>query len=215
MDYQLQRSQMVEYQLKRRGINDPAVLAAMESVPREAFVPEQLKSLAYDDSPLPIGQGQTISQPFIVALMITHLALEPQDRVLEIGTGSGYNAAVMGRIAARVDTIERHADLTQAARKNLAALGFDNIYVHVGDGSLGWPDAAPYDAIVGTCGAPEIPPSWKSQLAVGGRMVLPLGSTRQQQVLMGIQRESRDHFAETPIEAVRFVPLVGEQGWPR
>ncbi|MCF8080013.1 MAG: protein-L-isoaspartate(D-aspartate) O-methyltransferase [Desulfobacterales bacterium] len=213
MDLQTQRSDMVRDQLQRRGVKDPAVLAAMEQVPREAFVPERLREVSYQDSPLPIGEGQTISQPFIVARMIERLELTPEDTVLEIGTGSGYGAAILSRIANTVYTVERHASLAEAAREKLEKLGYDNIHVVVGDGSLGWPEHAPYDAIVGTAGAPKIPEPLKEQLAFGGRLVLPVGTIPEQQVLIRLRKTAEDRFEQEEMEAVRFVPLVGEAGW--
>ena len=213
MDLRTQRSDMVRDQLQRRGVKDPAVLAAMEQVPREAFVPERLQEMSYQDSPLPIGEGQTISQPFIVARMIERLELTPEDNVLEIGTGSGYGAAILGRIADTVYTVERRASLAEAAREKLEKLGYDNIHVVVGDGSLGWPESAPYDAIVGTAGAPKIPEPLKEQLSVGGRLVLPVGTIPEQQVLIRLRKNGKDRFEQKEMEAVRFVPLVGEAGW--
>lgn len=213
MDLRTQRSDMVRDQLQRRGVKDPAVLAAMEQVPREAFVPERLQEMSYQDSPLPIGEGQTISQPFIVARMIERLELTPEDNVLEIGTGSGYGAAILGRIADTVYTVERRASLAEAAREKLEKLGYDNIHVVVGDGSLGWPENAPYDAIVGTAGSPKVPEPLKEQLSVGGRLVLPVGTIPEQQVLIRLRKNGKDRFEQKEMEAVRFVPLVGEAGW--
>jgi len=213
MDLHTQRSDMVRDQLQRRGVKDPAVLAAMEQVPREAFVPERLREMSYQDSPLPIGEGQTISQPFIVARMIERLELTPEDKVLEIGTGSGYGAAILSRIANTVYTVERRASLAEAAREKLDKLGYDNIHVVVGDGSLGWPENAPYDAIVGTAGAPKVPEPLKEQLSVGGRLVLPVGTVPEQQVLIRLRKTAEDRFEQEEMEAVRFVPLVGEAGW--
>ncbi len=204
---------MVRDQLRRRGVKDPAVLAAMEAVPREAFVPDRLREASYQDSPLPIGEGQTISQPFIVARMIERLELTPEDTVLEIGTGSGYGAAILSLIAKTVITVERHASLAEAAREKLEKLGYDNIRVVVGDGSLGWPEHAPYDGIVGTAGAPKVPEPLKEQLSVGGRLVLPVGTVPEQQVLIRLRKTAEDRFEQEEMEAVRFVPLVGEAGW--
>lgn len=204
---------MVRDQLRRRGVKDPAVLAAMEAVPREAFVPDRLREASYQDSPLPIGEGQTISQPFIVARMIERLELTPEDTVLEIGTGSGYGAAILSLIAKTVITVERHASLAKAAREKLKKLGYDNIRVVVGDGSLGWPEHAPYDGIVGTAGAPKVPEPLKEQLSVGGRLVLPVGTVPEQQVLIRLRKTAEDRFEQEEMEAVRFVPLVGEAGW--
>jgi protein-L-isoaspartate(D-aspartate) O-methyltransferase len=206
-------SELLHDQLRRRGVTDPAVLAAMASVPREAFVPEDLRHLAYRDGPLPIGEGQTISQPYIVAHMIELLALGPEDRVLEIGTGSGYGAAILGRIAASVYTVERRPSLAAAARERLSRLGCNNVLVLVGDGTLGWPAHAPYDAIVSTAGAPRVPKPLKEQLAVGGRLVLPVGSTPEMQVLVRLCKIAVDRFEEEYLEPVRFVPLIGEAAW--
>ena len=204
---------MVRDQLRRRGVVDSAVLSAMEQVPREAFVPGKMREMSYRDSPLPIGQGQTISQPFIVARMIERLALGQEDRVLEIGTGSGYGAAILSRIVKTVYTVERHPSLAAAAREKLEKLGFANVRVLEGDGSVGWPEQAPYDGIVGTAGAPAVPEPLKEQLAVGGRLVLPVGPVPEQQVLVRLTKTAPDRFDEEEMEAVRFVPLLGAAGW--
>lgn len=213
MNHSDARKAMVRDQLRRRGVSDESVLAAMETVPREKFVPEEMRDFAYRDSPLPIGRGQTISQPYIVARMMERLELEPDDRVLEIGTGLGYGAAILSRIADTVYTLERHSALAESAREKLEALGYDNIYVIVTDGSLGWPEGAPYDAIVGTAGAPQVPEPLKEQLAEGGRLVLPVGSVPEQQILIRLRKNEGNRFFEEQMEAVRFVPLVGEAGW--
>ena len=203
---------MVSRDLVRRGIADPAVLGAMSSVPRERFVEPCLVEAAYDDCALPIDADQTISQPYIVALMTEALELGPGDRVLEIGTGSGYAAAVLGRIADSVWTIERHRCLADQAAERLAALGADNVTVVVGDGTLGWPDAAPYDAIVVTAGGPSVPAALIDQLADGGRLVMPVGTEWRDQELERVRRHGADLRTES-LGPVRFVPLVGEQGW--
>jgi protein-L-isoaspartate(D-aspartate) O-methyltransferase len=213
MELHEQRQGMIRNQLRRRGVTDPGVLAAMEKVPRENFVPKRLREFAYQDSPLPISEGQTISQPFIVARMIEWLALDPGDRVLEIGTGSGYGAAVLSRIAKTVYTVERYPRLAAAAREKLESLGYDNVHVLEGDGSLGWPEFAPYDAILGTAGAPKVPEPLKKQLAVGGRLVFPVGQTPSEQALTLVSKTAEDRFEEREMEGVRFVPLVGEAGW--
>jgi protein-L-isoaspartate(D-aspartate) O-methyltransferase len=213
MERSTSQREMLNDQLRRRGVKDPAVLAAMASVPREAFVPEEMRHLAYHDGPLPIGEGQTISQPFIVAHMIELLALGPEDRVLEVGTGSGYGAAILSRIVATVYTLERVASLAATARERLSRLGYDNVSVLVGDGTLGWPAHAPYDAIVVTAGAPRVPEPLKEQLAAGGRLVLPVGSTPGMQVLVRIRRVAGDRFEEEYLDSVRFVPLIGEAAW--
>jgi protein-L-isoaspartate(D-aspartate) O-methyltransferase len=197
--------------IKARGIHDPRVIAAMASVPRDQFVAPALVREAYGDRPLPIEHGQTISQPYIVALMANALELDGDDRVLEIGTGSGYGAAVLSRIAGDVDTIERIPELARAARARLAAFGCANVTVHDGDGSLGWPAHAPYDAIVVTAASPAIPPALLEQLAIGGRLVIPIGNDDDQE-LVRIIRTEHDYISEH-LCPVRFVPLIGEQAW--
>lgn len=204
---------MVSRHIAARGIRDEATLAAMRAVPREHFVPAAFRHLAYQDSPLSIGLGQAISQPFIVALMTAALELEPEDRVLEIGAGSGYAAAVLGHIAAEVHTVERHPELAAQARERLTALGYDHVHVHVGDGTLGWPAAAPYQAIVATAAGPDVPQSLQEQLDVGGRLVMPVGPQRRSQELVQLTRVGADSFRRRSLEGVRFVPLVGAQGW--
>lgn len=207
------RNAMVEHQIAGRGIADARVLDAMRAVPRASFVPDALRASAYDDRPLPIGGGQTISQPYIVALMLEALGLRGGETVLEIGTGSGYAAAVLARLAARVVTIERVASLRVAAAGRLAAPGLANIELVDGDGSLGWPAAAPYDAIVVTAGGPRVPPALQAQLKPGGRLVIPVGSDLGEQNLLRLTREDEDHFNSETLAAVRFVPLIGAQGW--
>lgn len=207
------RDHMVDVQLAGRGIRDRDVLDAMRSVPREAFVEGGMCEFAYEDSPLPIGSGQTISQPYIVALMIEAAGVAPGDRVLEVGTGSGYAAAVMSLIARQVHTIERHAALAEQAGRRFTELGYDNIALRVGDGSLGWPEAAPFDAILVAAGAPEPPPALREQLAVGGCMVIPVGDDEHGQRLRRITRVDEDGFEQDDLGGVRFVPLVGRQGW--
>ncbi len=199
--------------LRRRGIDDAAVLKAMATVPRETFVGLSLAEFAYDDTPLPIGQGQTISQPYMVALMIEAMGLQPGDRVLEIGTGSGYAAAVLSRVADHVYTIERHPALAETARERFAELEYDNIEVLCGDGTLGWPDHAPYDAIVVTAGGPDAPRALIEQLAEGGRLVIPTGTTQTEQRLLRMTRTDGEELEIEELGRVRFVPLVGEQGW--
>jgi protein-L-isoaspartate(D-aspartate) O-methyltransferase len=208
------KDRMVDLQLARRGISDPRVLEAFRSVPREAFVPESLGEFAYEDSPLPIAGGQTISQPYIVAFTLEALDLHGGERVLEVGTGSGYAAAVASRLAAEVYTVERLEALAEEASERLARLGYDNVHVRTGDGTLGWPEHAPYDAIAVAAGGPEIPKALLAQLALGGRLVMPVGPDESAQVLMRVTRESDDVFREEPLKEVRFVPLIGEQGWP-
>jgi len=203
---------MVVQQLERRGIRDRRVLDAMASVPREAYVPGVPASLAYDDRALPIDAGQTISQPYIVARMTELLEVEIGDWVLEIGTGSGYQAAVLARLGARVTTIERHADLAEAARERLAAEGVRDVDVRVGEGSQGDPDGATWDGIVVTAAAPSIPDPLREQLGVGARLVIPVGG-REQQDLVVVERRGPNDWTEWSDGAVVFVPLVGEGGW--
>jgi len=209
------RERMVANQIERRGLADPAVLAAMREVPREAFVSEKHREQAYDDGPLPILEGQTISQPYVVALMIEALELKPEERVLEIGTGSGYAAAVLSRIAATVYTVERFEALVEYARANLALTGCHNVFVHHGDGTLGWPEHAPYDAIIAAAGGPKIPEALEEQLAVGGRLVMPVGSAQRAQRLVKLTHLSDGKYKKRKMSHVRFVPLIGEQGWKK
>ncbi|QGZ95947.1 protein-L-isoaspartate(D-aspartate) O-methyltransferase [Terricaulis silvestris] len=211
MNYAQARQHMVRTQLKRRGIAAPAVLAAMREVPREAFVPEHLAQHAYEDRPLPIEAGQTISQPFMVAAMIEAAELERGNRVLEIGAGSGYAAAVMSRIAAHVYAIERHAELVEIAAARLKRLGYDTVELHVGDGTEGLPDAAPFDAIIASAGGPFVPQVLKEQLEIGGRLVMPVGDGEQR--LLKITRASATHLEEEDLGGVAFVPLIGAHGW--
>jgi protein-L-isoaspartate(D-aspartate) O-methyltransferase len=208
-----ERGRMVDRQLAGRGIRDPRVLEAMRRVPRELFIGRGLEELAYADSPLPIAQEQTISQPYVVALMVEAAAIEPGDKVLEIGTGSGYGAAVLGRIVARLYTIERHRELAEAARQRLASLDYRNIEVRHGDGTLGWPEAAPFDAIIVTAGGPEIPEILRDQLEPGGRMVIPVGTLAHEQRLVKVVRDGAHDFREEDLGPVRFVPLIGARGW--
>src|SRR5262245_50971973 len=212
-DHAAARALMVENQLARRGVRDPAVLAAMLEVPREAFVPEALEAHAYDDGPLPIGAGQTISQPFVVAVMIEAAGVAPGARVLEIGVGSGYAAAVMSRIAAHVCAIERHAELAAEAVARLARLGYANVDVRAGDGSSGWPEAAPFDAIVASAGAPAIPAVLCGQLKIGGRLLAPVGDSPRMQNLIKVTRTAEATFQEENLGAVAFVPMIGAHGW--
>lgn len=211
-EFTAQRLRMVDEQIKDRGLTDPALLRAMRQVPREHFVPVRYLKYSYRDCPVPIPAKQTISQPYVVGLMISLLELKPEDRVLEIGTGSGYAAAVMSRMVQVVYTVERHERLVAYARERLADLGYDNVHVHHGDGTLGWAEHAPYDAIVVAAGGPHVPPSLKQQLAVNGRFVMPVGR-RGGQRLIRIRRLSEEKFKQEKISPVRFVPLVGEEGW--
>ena len=207
------RQRMVSDQLRRRDIVDPHVLAAFGSVERDRFVPGELAPHAYDDAPLPIGAGQTISQPYVVAMTVQALQLRGHERVLEIGTGSGYAAAILGSLVREVETIERIAELAAAAADRLAALGFTNVHVHHGDGTLGWPPCAPYEAIAVAAGAPSPPRSLLDQLAIGGRLVVPHGDVEHQR-LARITRRAVDRFDQEDLGEVRFVPLVGAEGWP-
>ncbi len=209
--FDIQRTQMVERQIRSRGISDQRLLAAMEKVPRHRFVPESEQSMAYDDMPAPIGAGQTISQPYMVALMTEMLRLEGPERVLEIGTGSGYQAAVLAELAAEVYSVERFESLASRASALLDELGYDNVSVIVGDGTLGYPEAAPYDRIIVTAAAPKIAQPWLDQLADGGRLVLPLGE-RWTQVLTVVEKRG-DSFERESHGGCVFVPLVGEHGW--
>jgi protein-L-isoaspartate(D-aspartate) O-methyltransferase len=204
---------MVDTQLVARGIRHAAVLRAMATVQRERFVPERDAPDAYADAALPIGHAQTISQPYVVALMVEAIAPESTDRVLEIGTGSGYAAAVLAEIVAEVYTIERLATLAASARTRLAELDYRNVHVLEGDGTLGWPEHAPYDGIVVTAGGPDVPAPLLHQLRLGGHLVIPVGSPRSQELLR-ITRRGADEYARESLGHVAFVPLIGEAGWP-
>ncbi len=206
------RLAMVRDQIAARGIGDERVLSAMRRVPRERFVDVGMAEFAYDDSPLPIAESQTISQPFIVAAMLEAAELVPTDHVLEVGAGSGYAAAVASRIVARVHAIERHDALSHLARERLGALGYDNVEVRTGDGSVGWPDAAPFDAILVAAAGPDVPTALKAQLAIGGRLVMPVGESGQQR-LVKLTRTGDDTYDRQVLIAVAFVPLIGAQGW--
>lgn len=213
--FQRERDRMVEVHIAGRGIRDERVLRAMRTVPRERFVDEHLAPFAYDDAPLPIGAGQTISQPFMVACMVQAAAIEPGDAVLEVGTGSGYAAAVLAEIAARVHSIERLGALTQAARARLDALAYGNIHLRTGDGTLGWPEAGPFDAILVAAAGPELPLPLKQQLRVGGRLLMPLdfGARGTTQQLLRVVRRGEDEFEQEVLGGVAFVPLIGRHGW--
>lgn len=210
-DYTKQRKAMVTEQIIARGIHDPLLLEALRQVPRHLFVPPEYVSMAYTDGPLPIGSGQTISQPYIVALMTELLELTGEENVLEVGTGSGYQAAVLAKLAHTVHTVERHSELAEHAEKRLQQLGTTNVQVHVGDGSLGLPKYAPYQAIMVTAAAPGVPQPLLDQLAPSGRLVIPVGS-RGAQILERWRREG-DAFQRESILSVAFVPLRGEHGW--
>lgn len=211
--FEKQREHLVNVELRGRGLHDERVLQAMNSVPREEFVDETLRSLAYRNAPLSIACNQTISQPLIVAIMTEALDLSPSDRVLEIGTGSGYQAAILAELAAEVFTIERHPQLAETARKCLARLGYDNVHVKEGDGTKGWPEEAPFDGIVVTAAGPVVPESLKHQLKIGGRLVIPVGQETYDQYLVRVIRRTESEFVEENLGAVRFVPLIGEEGW--
>jgi len=211
--FDLLRKEMVARNIAARGVRDELVLEAMRKVPRELFLPERLREFAYEDSPLPIAGEQTISQPYIVAFMAEALTLRGGEKVLEIGAGSGYAAAVLSEIAADVYTVERLGQLAEQAAATLADLGYDNIHVLHGDGTKGWPDHAPYDAIVVAAGGPQVPESLKEQLKIGGRLVIPVGADQRAQELVRITRISKDQYRSEDIADVRFVPLIGEEGW--
>jgi len=212
MDTSAARKLMVERHIRARGVRDPRVLAALTTVPREAFLSPELAELAYEDRPLPIEAGQTISQPYIVAVMTEALALGPSDTALEIGTGSGYAAAVLAHVAKQVYTIERHAELAELARERLARLGYANVEVRCGDGTLGWSEHAPFDAIIVAAGGPEVPRALLDQLAITGRLVIPVGTGRAQE-LVRVTRVSETEYRREDLGAVQFVPLIGAQGW--
>ncbi|HEY5743679.1 MAG TPA: protein-L-isoaspartate(D-aspartate) O-methyltransferase [Terrimicrobiaceae bacterium] len=202
------REQMVKSQLLRGGINDPQVLQAMKDVPRHEFVPVSLRSYAYQDGPLPIGHGQTISQPFIVAFMTQALQLTKNDKVLEVGTGSGYQAAILGKLAKEVYTIEIVPPLAETSRQLLARLGFDNVHVRLGDGYLGWPEKAPFDAIIVTCAPDHVPEPLVSQLTEGGRLIVPVGEAGGIQQLVLLRKKEGKIVQENMLD-VRFVPMTG------
>jgi len=210
-DYAPHRAEMIEKQLRRRGIEDRGVLAAMLAVPRHEFVSQELRDRAYEDNALPIGSGQTISQPYIVAAMSSALRLQPADRALEIGTGTGYQAAVLSVLAKEVFTIERRPELASAASQKLTSLGYHNVHVHCGDGTLGLPEFAPFDAILVAAAAPAAPQPLLAQLADGGRMIIPVGGEDNQELRLIEKRAGA--FSTKILEGCRFVPLVGHHGW--
>jgi protein-L-isoaspartate(D-aspartate) O-methyltransferase len=212
-DFTKERERMVRHQIASRGVRSTLVLDAMRKVPRERFLPEGEAPFAYDDSPLPIAAGQTISQPYIVAYMIDSMELERGDRVLEIGTGSGYAAAVLAEMGCEVYTVERIEKLALQAQVVLDKLGYGAVHVLHADGTLGWPDAAPFDGIVVAAGAPDVPEALKEQLAIGGRLVIPVGSSLGFQELLRVTRTGDAAFETDYLCGVRFVPLLGEQGW--
>lgn len=208
-----QRARMVECQLRKRGIANEHVLAAMADVPREEFVPVAMSERAYDDCPVPIGWEQTISQPYTVAFMCEALRLTGTERVLEIGTGSGYAAAVLSLLAKEVFTVERITSLAEHARARLHRLGYDNVAVFAGDGSVGLPDQAPFDGIVVTAGAAELPQPFATQLSEGGRIVIPIGRTPFAQAMFRFTKRGA-HLQSEKLGGFAFVPLIGEHGWP-
>lgn len=206
-----QRAEMLEKQLCRRGVHDSGVLSTMAAVRREEFVPKEFRARAYEDAPLPIGDGQTISQPYIVAAMTAALRLNGHERVLEIGTGCGYQAAILSHLAKIVFSIESRSELASSAAVRLERLGYENVHVHCGDGTLGLPELAPFDAILVAAAAPAVPEPLRSQLSQGGRMVLPVGDAENQQLLC-LERHGNS-FETRTLEACRFVPLIGYHGW--
>jgi protein-L-isoaspartate(D-aspartate) O-methyltransferase len=212
-DFAAEREAMVERQLRRRGIAEQRILDAFLAVPREAFVGAGYVHLAYGDHPLPIEAGQTISQPYIVALMIQAAGIARGDRVLEVGAGSGYAAAVISRIAGKVIAIERQHDLVAIARERLERLDYANVEIVEGDGTKGWPVEAPYDAILAAASGSHVPPPLVEQLAPGGRLVMPLGDPGSVQQLVKVTRHDDGSLSHASLGAVRFVPLIGEEGW--
>ena len=206
-----EREEMVEFQIRARGVRDRRVLAAMRKIPRHLFVPKGYERAAYDDRPLPIGEGQTISQPYIVAVMTEQLELKPQDRVLEVGTGSGYQAALLAELAGEVISIERLERLADRARESLTRAGVTGVQVVVGDGTGGYPPEAPYDAIVVTAASPTVPGPLIDQLAEGGRLVAPVGPRDCQDLIKLVKHEGR--VESIPLGGVCFVPLIGQFGW--
>ncbi|MEP6983727.1 MAG: protein-L-isoaspartate(D-aspartate) O-methyltransferase [Sphingomicrobium sp.] len=208
-----EREEMVERQLRRRGITEPHILEAFRAVPREAFVSEAVAHLAYGDHPLPIEAQQTISQPYIVALMIQAAGIEAGDTVLEVGAGSGYAAAVMSRIAGKVVGVERQHELVEVARERLGRLGYVNVEIVKGDGTRGWPDKAPFDAILAAACGSHVPTALIEQLKPGGRLVMPVGEPGWVQKLVKVTKQPSGALEQSDLGAVRFVPLIGEQGW--
>ena len=212
-DFIAEREAMIDRHLRRRGIAEELILDAFRAVPREAFVSPEQAHLAYGDHPLPIEAGQTISQPYIVALMMQAAHIKPGDRVLEIGAGSGYAAAVMSRIAGRVVGVERQSELVTIARERMRRLGYDNVEIVEGDGSTGWPSEAPYNAILAAASGSHVPPTLVDQLAPGGRIVMPLGDPGSVQELVKVTKGPGDKLIRENLGGVRFVPLIGEEGF--
>lgn len=208
--YLKERREMVRTQLESRGVRDPRVLAAAGKVPRELFVPENMRDRAYADSPLPVGEGQTISQPYIVAFMTECLELDGTEKVLEIGTGSGYQAAMLAELAEKVYTVERVGSLAASARTVIEALGYKNVEFRVGDGSEGWEEHAPYDGIMVTAGAPDVPPALTRQLAEGGRLVIPVGGRGLQDLV--VMKKEDGQLSSRRVSGCVFVPLIGKYG---
>jgi protein-L-isoaspartate(D-aspartate) O-methyltransferase len=212
-DFSREREAMVERQLKRRGIGEKHILDAFREVPREAFISDEYAHLAYGDHPLPIEAGQTISQPYIVALTIQAAAIKPGDRVLEVGAGSGYAAAVISRIASKVIGIERQHDLVAVARERMQRLGYDNVEIIEGDGTRGCPEHAPFDAIVAAASGSHVPGTFVEQLKDGGRIVMPIGDPGWVQELVKVTKGEGGRLIQENLGGVRFVPLIGEEGW--
>ena len=212
-DFAAEREAMVERQIEGRGIRDPKIAEAFRTVPREEFLSGEYRDLAYGDHPLPIEAGQTISQPYIVALMIQAAEIKCGDRVLEIGAGSGYAAAVMSRIAGEVVAIERQHDLVQVAQERIARLGYDNVHIVEGDGTRGWEADAPFDAILAAASGSHVPPAWVKQLGDGGRIVMPVGDPGWVQKLIKVTKGPAGQLITEDLGGVRFVPLIGEEGW--
>lgn len=213
IDFAAERDAMVEWQLKRRGITEQAILDAFLAVPREKFISDDYAHLAYGDHPLPIEANQTISQPYIVALTIQAAGIKPGDKVLEVGAGSGYAAAVISRIAGKVIGIERQHDLVEVARERLQRLGYDNVKIVEGDGTRGWPKEAPFDAIVAAASGSHVPRPFVDQLREGGRIVMPVGEPGWVQKLVKVTKEPNGELGQEDLGGVRFVPLIGEEGW--
>ena len=212
-DFATLRERMVDRQIAARGLDDPALLAAFRAVPREDFISGDYADHAYQDSPLPIESGQTISQPYIVALTIHGAGIKAGDKVLEVGAGSGYAAAVIGQIAKEVIAIERHHELVELARLRMRRLGYDNIRIVEGDGTLGWPEEAPFDAIVAAASGSHVPQSWIAQLKPGGRMVIPIGGPHEAQTLVKVTKQDDGSLKQEDLGGVRFVPLIGAEGF--
>lgn len=213
MAFETERRRMVDEQLAARGIVNEPILEAFRLTPRHAFVDRAYHHVAYADMPLPIAAGQTISQPFIIAYMLQALRLQPEECIMEVGTGSGYAAAILSRLVRSVYTVERHPSLVEAARRNLGALGCDNVLVHLGDGTMGWAEHAPYDAVVVAASGPAVPPPLRDQLAVGGRLLMPVGEQAWDQHLVLLERTGPEKYSSRRLAPVRFVPLIGAEGW--